>query len=145
MNITTKLITAEETFPLRFQMRPLRAIADQGNAEDKLSTTFHIGAFLNSDLVGIASFNLEAHPKFPSQTPYRLRGMASDKNFRGQNVGRITLDFGLQELRKRECDFLWCNARESAFGFYEKMGLSIYGEMFDIPTIGPHKVMYKHL
>lgn len=145
MNLKTRLITAAETFPLRHQMRPLRSIENQGNAEDSEPLTFHVGVFLDEKLLGIASFNHEPHKDFPAQNSYRLRGMASDECHQGLGIGRKTLLAGFAELRKRHCDLLWCNAREVAFPFYEKMGLSLHGPMFDIPTIGPHKVMYKRL
>lgn len=145
MQISTRLISATETFPLRHQMRPLRSVDNQGNSEDSEPGTFHVGAFLGEKLVGIASFNQESHKDFPSTKPYRLRGMASDEGHQGLGIGRQTLLFGIAELRKRGGDLLWCNAREIAFPFYEKMGLTLHGPMFDIPTIGPHKVMYKHL
>lgn len=146
MKLQSRLISAEETFPLRRQMRPLRSVADQGNSEDLLPDSFHVGTFAGDNLVGIASFNLEGHKDFATaKNPFRLRGMASEGSQKGLGIGRQTLLFGIEELRKRDCDLLWCNAREVAFPFYEKMGLSLHGPMFDIPTIGPHKVMYKHL
>ena len=140
---TSKLISASETFPLRQQMRPLRLQNEQGNPEDLDPLSFHVGCFCEEKLIGIASFNLEPHPDFVARAPYRLRGMATDSDFQGQGVGRITLQFGFAELARRQSDFLWCNARVSAFSFYEKMGFSLHGPIFDIPSIGPHKVMYK--
>lgn len=138
-----KLISAPDTFPLRQQMRPLRRESEQGNPEDLHPRSFHVGCFLENELIGIASFNPESHEDFVAQTPYRLRGMATHFDYQGQGIGRATLRFGFSELARRQSDFLWCNARVGAFSFYEKMGLSLHGPLFDIPPIGAHKVMYK--
>lgn len=145
MKTITKLIQVEETFALRKQMRPLRDLLDQRNPEDDLPTTFHIGTFIDKNLVGIASFSLEPHPHLKFQMAYRLRGMATEQSLKGSGIGRRTLEYGIEELKKRGCDLLWCNAREVAFGFYQKLKFSFLGEIFDIPTIGPHKVMYKQI
>jgi len=49
----------------------------------------------------------------------------------------------LEELKDRKVDLLWCDARKVALGFYEKMGFKILGDFYEIPIIGPHKLMYK--
>lgn len=138
-----KLISASETYPLRQQMRPLRPEHEQGNPEDLHPLSFHVGCFLQGDLIGIASFNSEAQENFIAHNPYRLRGMATHSDHQNKGVGRQTLEFGFAQLALRQCDFIWCNARQTAFPFYEKMGMTLHGPLFDIPTIGPHKIMYK--
>jgi len=42
-------------------------------------------------------------------------------------------------------DYIWCNARISALGFYEKNDYKIYGEEFYIDDIGQHYIMMKNL
>ena len=39
-------------------------------------------------------------------------------------------------------ELLWGDARLEATGFYEKLGLKMKGEIYDVPDIGPHKLMY---
>ena len=41
--------------------------------------------------------------------------------------------------KETQSEILWCNARTTAFEFYEKMGFTIVGDEFDIPNLGPHK------
>ena len=36
--------------------------------------------------------------------------------------------------KETQSEILWCNARTTAFEFYEKMGFTIVGDEFDIPT-----------
>ena len=51
----------------------------------------------------------------------------------------------IEEIKKRNGDFLWCNARLIAVEFYKKTGFSSIGEQFNISEIGPHYFMYKKL
>lgn len=110
---------------------------------------FHLGASLELDgpLIGIATFMMERHPSLFAEYHHhaRLRGMASDPSTRRLGVGRRLVLQGIDELERRGADLLWFNARETAFAFYESLGFLYASEMFDLPQIGPHKVMYKAL
>lgn len=143
----TSLISAQETLPLRKKiLKPFLSEAECRNPGDEDPTTFHFACKVENQIVAIATFLAEPHACLSKALhPYRLRGMASDNQW-GLHQGfgsRVLLD-GIEYLRVHQnCDAVWCNAREQAFGFYEKMGFQFYGEMFDIKDIGPHKVMYK--
>ena len=50
-----------------------------------------------------------------------------------------------KELKNRDCDMVWCNARLVAVDFYKSSGFKITGEIFDIVEIGPHYYMYKEI
>jgi hypothetical protein len=144
--LQVEIISAAEARPLRHQvLRPHQEFKTILYPQDQWPTTFHIGARLDGKIVCVATFHEEAFAELPAQLPYRLRGMATDTSFHGKGIGRMVLEKGIQELKSRHCDLLWCNAREVAFQFYEKLGLLYLGPMFDIPDIGPHKVMYKYL
>ena len=46
------------------------------------------------------------------------------------------------EAREEEpAGILWCNARTSAIGFYEKLGWRVTSGPFDVPGVGPHVTM----
>lgn len=141
-----KIITTAETLPIRQRVLKPHLSADACvNPGDDLPTTFHFGLFLQGQLVSVATFLQESHPDFNSGHPYRLRGMATDDNYRGQGLGQKLVRFGVEFLKERRCDLIWFNARIKAFPFYERMGYAYHGSLFDIQDIGPHKVMYKHL
>jgi GNAT superfamily N-acetyltransferase len=148
---TVKIITAHETLPLRSRiLRPSQPIENSAYNEDSLDSTFHLGVIsndgLNDKIVCNGTFMKDICPVFKSQTTaYRLRGMATDPDFRGRQLGSRLLSEAEKILKEKGCHFLWFNARESAFEFYKKNGYQTVGDMFDIPTIGPHKVMYRHL
>ena len=145
-NFHVELITTTQTLPLRKRvLKPFLSEAECVNPGDDLPTTFQFGLVHNNQIVSIATFIQEPFAELPAAFPYRLRGMASDKRYQGQGFGREVLLYGLESLRQTNCDLVWCNAREIAFPFYEKLGFSYLGPLFDIKDIGPHKVMYKRL
>ncbi|MDG0817180.1 GNAT family N-acetyltransferase [Bdellovibrio svalbardensis] len=144
--IDIRRIYTNETLPLRKKvLKPFLTEEECINPGDDLTSTYHFGLFQENKLISISTFIQEGHPDFLSTFPYRLRGMATDTEFQGQGLGGILLQHGVEYLRQKECDFLWFNARIKAFPFYEKLGFSYYGPLFDIKDIGPHKVMYKIL
>ena len=66
--------------------------------------------------------------------------MATEPSEQGKGYGKMVLNDVIAYLSKEtESEILWCNARTTAFGFYEKMGFNIVGDEFDIPNLGPHK------
>ncbi len=141
-----KLITKELTYPLRQQiLRPKSPIEDCHFDNDNNDNCFHLGLEINNKIICIASFYPEVSDLYSMSNQYRLRGMATAKNYQGQGFGGQLIKYALQELEKRKASLLWCNARSSAVNFYLKSGFDIQSEEFDIPTVGPHFVMTKKL
>lgn len=105
--------------------------------------TFHLGAFVDGKLVSVASFYFENHELFQDKFPhqYRLRGMATLAEHRGQGLSSALLKTAFPLIKQNQCTLLWCNAREAAEGFYKQVGFSAHGEIFDLPLIGPHRLM----
>lgn len=139
-----QIISAEETIDLRSRiLRPGQNLELCHYPEDHLSTTFHLGIREKNHVICNGTFIQQAHIQFPhAKLPYRLRGMASDKDFQGRGLGSRLLKEAFVHLKNKNCDLIWFNARVSAEGFYDKLGFQKIEEIFDIPTIGPHKVMY---
>jgi GNAT superfamily N-acetyltransferase len=142
-----QFISAEDTMDLRSRiLRPGQPLEACRYAEDNLPSTFHIGVLLGEKLVSNGTFMQQQHPELqPSKLAYRLRGMATDPEVRNQGLGRMILEAAEAELRRRQCDLLWFNARVSAEGFYRRLGYDVIENIFDIACIGPHKVMYRWL
>lgn len=139
-------ISAKDTYPLRSTvLRPGQPLDNCKYQGDEVEGSFHLGVKTEGVIVGIASFSPELWHQLDARNPYRLRGMATAEAVRGQGYGRKLVEHGLAELKRRDCDLLWFNAREVAFGFYEKLGFQYGSEMFEIPLIGPHRVMYMKL
>ncbi|MEC9282717.1 MAG: GNAT family N-acetyltransferase [Bdellovibrionota bacterium] len=145
MEFKVKLAKTNEVLDLRQKiLRPKLPKEESLYPTDDLDTSFHLAAFTeDNEVIGVASFFPEDYKD--SKLAYRLRGMASAEKARGLGVGKALLNFSFDELKERGCDLLWCNAREIAFPFYEKLGFKYDSEIFDIPKIGPHKVMIREI
>ncbi len=146
-NMSIQHITAEQALPLRMQiLRPGQAVQNSIYPEDGLSTTIHWGVFVNDIIVCTGTFFKNVCQHFPQQSEaYRLRGMATDSRFQGQQLGSLLLKFAEKNLKEKKASLLWCNARITAARFYEQNGFSPVGDIFDVPVTGPHQVMYKNL
>ena len=139
-------IHTQQTLPLRKKvLKPFLTEDECINPGDDLSTTYHFGLLVQGKLISVSTFLQEGHSDFSFHMPYRLRGMATDDDCRGQGFGQLLLNHGQNFLTTQGCDFLWFNARIKAFPFYEKLGFSYHGPLFEMKDIGPHKVMYKVL
>lgn len=124
-------------------LRPNLPIEESHFDCDTKPQTFHLGGYFQGELVGIATFFPESCPQFPARFPFRLRGMAVDPAKQGLGIGKLILQHGERELIEKDSDLLWFNARESAFRFYQSMNYQFASELFEIPGVGPHKVMLK--
>lgn len=142
-----EFITSQETLDLRSRiLRPGQPIENCNYACDNENTSLHLGIRQNDRVVCNGTFLQEAHKNWPqARKPYRLRGMATETEFQKQGLGKMLIEFALDELSRRDCDLLWFNARTSALGFYEKLGFTAVGGEFDIPGVGPHRVMSRLL
>ncbi len=140
-------ISSKETYPLRFEVlwSHKNSLNECGLDIDDLESTFHVGTLKNGELVSIGTFLAQRNEKFEEKYQYRLRAMATSPKVRGENFGKKIIDFALEELKNRNVELLWCDAREVALGFYEKMGFTIVGDFYEIPIIGKHKLMYKKI
>ena len=109
---------------------------------DLNETTFHLGAFNNDKIVGVASFMKNEHKLFKG-SQFQLRGMATLPEVRGLGFGKELINKSVEILKAKNTTILWCNARIVALPFYEKLGFKIVGEPFDIEIIGTHYVLVK--
>ena len=136
-----KYITLDDLLPLRMQiLRPGKPREDAIYPGDDDGDTFHLGLYNDRDLVTIASFYKEDKEGYEG-TGYRLRSMATLPEMQSKGFGKKILEFAFNELENKGCSYLWCNARTTASGYYEKLGFEIISDEFDIKDIGPHYVM----
>ena len=101
----------------------------------------HFGAYPKNTLVGIVSYYHQSHPDRFDPTAWRLRGMATLEEYRGIGVGKTLIIIGNEFVKHEGGNSIWCNARKSAVGFYEKFKFKVISEEFEIPVYGPHFVM----
>jgi len=68
--------------------------------------------------------------------------MATAETVRGEGIGKQIIEFALQKLKQMKVEILWCDARLKATGFYQKIGFKTLGDIYEVPNVGPHKLMY---
>jgi GNAT superfamily N-acetyltransferase len=131
-------ITAEECIPLRSEvLRPQLPLVACRFPLDEDSK--HFGAFEQGKLVSIVT----AHPEqnFAEPRAWRIRGMATSPSLQSGGAGGAVLKALKNWARAEQIPLIWFNAREKAIPFYERHGFNSVGELFDMPGVGPHKVM----
>ena len=95
-------------------------------------------------IVAIGSFAKRSYDTAPELT-YQLRGMATSPDVRGEGYGIALLEEARRIFKERQATGWWCNARLVAVPFYERFGMKIASEQFEIEGIGPHHVMVDRL
>ncbi|MBC7714479.1 MAG: GNAT family N-acetyltransferase [Rhizobacter sp.] len=141
-------LNASDTYPIRQQVlipdHDPKKVKFESDDDDDVS--FHLGAFEDSKLVSVASFFYERNTLFKDQHQYQLRGMATLPEFQGRGLSSELLNMAFPIIKQNFCTLLWCNARTTAVGYYEKVGFHKFDEnVFDIPGIGAHVLMYKNI
>ena len=71
--------------------------------------------------------------------------MATDTEHRVKGAGKNLFLKGLDILKKKNINMLWCDARINAIPFYEALNMKSLKETYHIPNIGAHKTMYIYL
>jgi GNAT superfamily N-acetyltransferase len=142
--IAVGLIAAADTWPLRRRVLRPHADGDQvvlGGDEDPRAA--HIGARdASGAVVGIATVSPQPCPWAPEREgAWRLRGMATAEDRRGQGIGALVLDAALRHVREQGGALVWCNARTGALTFYGREGFVAAGEPYVDPALGPHVPM----
>lgn len=152
MTLIIRNISAIETYPVRHPvLRAGRPVTDCYFEGDDLTTTFHLGAYVDQQLKGVATFlmyqddSIEELKTYNFKQCYQLRGMAVLHEMQGQQLGKKLINHAEETLKNKNVLALWFNARESAVSFYEKMGYQIVSKPFEINTVGTHYKMYKAL
>jgi ribosomal protein S18 acetylase RimI-like enzyme len=97
--------------------------------------SFWLAAEENGEVVGIVSL-------IPRPDGVQLRSMAVDPAYQGGGVGRMLVEAAVDRLRAAGVHRVWCNARDTAIGFYERLGWQVTGPGFVDDEMGiPHHPM----
>lgn len=143
--IEVRKISAEASYPLRHKVLwPHLEAHECGIDSDLFPEAFQLGSFYKGQLISIGTFFPQEHEKFTVEKAFRLRAMATDPDYRGLQAGKKLMEFAFDCLNESGADLLWCDARLIATGFYDKLGMKTKGDVYDVPKIGPHKLMYIH-
>jgi GNAT superfamily N-acetyltransferase len=134
-----------EIFALRHaELRPGRPVASAEFEGDHDPATRHLAAFLveGGTVVGCASLMRQA---WRGKRAYQLRGMATRADLVRRGIGSAVLRFAEHCARDDGVGVLWCQARLSAVAFYAAFGWQTVSDVFDVPTVGPHRTMLRRL
>lgn len=133
-------IPKELTYDLRSRvLRPGMPLEASFYPADPVAV--HFAVLEDGVPVSVVTAHPENHPLFTAERQWRIRGMATEPGRRGEGFGRMVLNALLEWGRSQGFAVFWCNARERAIPFYERAGFLIESELFEIPGIGPHKVL----
>ena len=144
LQVEINKVDAEKIRPLRHsELRKGQDYSTTSYFKDYEEGTFHMACIIDDRIVTCATFYAQTSIKIKSNNSFRLRGMATDSQFQRKGYARNLMLESFKELKKRDCDMVWCNARLVAVNFYESLGFKITGELFNIEAIGPHYYMYK--
>jgi predicted GNAT family N-acyltransferase len=138
-SVSVAEVQADETYGLRGAiLRPNGGEITWAGDEDP--ATFHLAARTDDGaVVGVVRYSPAPCRWRPlARAPWQLRGMATDAAVRGSGAGRLLVVEGLARVGDRGGDLVWCDARVTAAGFYERMGFAVVTGEFEKPGIGPH-------
>jgi GNAT superfamily N-acetyltransferase len=151
VTIRIERVPASVTWPLRQAvLRPHQSIEQLQLPSDDLLTTACFAAFGDDgEVVGTSQVALEEAPFRASEIgndvnpAWRLRGMATQEDFRGSGVGTALLNQVIDYVAEWKGAVLWCNARLAAINLYLRLDFQTYGDPWQDPDIGAHVVMWR--
>ena len=115
-----KNIQASETWDLRHRvMAPNRPFDSIKLPKDEEG--LHFGLFEEEKLISVISLFIE-------NDMAQFRKFATEISEQNKGYGSILLNHIIEESVKNNVKNIWCNARMSAFGFYEKFGFKAISE-----------------
>jgi len=130
INMEIRTISWEQTIPLRHSVlwpsKSPEFCHIDGDTEG-----LHFGVFINELLVCVASV-------YVNHNKARLRKFATDARYQNQGIGSKLLEHIINYLKGSQIAYFWCDARETALGFYNRFGMYKCSERFyksDVPYI----------
>lgn len=97
----------------------------------------HFGGFTDNKLVAVVSL-------FQNDTDFQFRKFAVSSAYQGHGLGRELLKYIIDFAKTEGGTRIWCNARDSAVGFYTKAGFTSTGELFERKGV-KYEIMEKKL
>jgi GNAT superfamily N-acetyltransferase len=132
-------------------VRPLRhRVLRSGFPEQAVHTdrdddpgTVHLAAFAGDEVIGVITMFPEAFPEEPGQTAARFRWMAIDAERRRSGTGTTLLRHAAAFARDAGLDLMWAHGRDTAQGFYDRLGFRVVGDGYldEITGVSHHSVV----
>lgn len=120
--LSIEQIRPELTWQLRRDvLYPAQTKQQMGMEED--AGGYHFAAFKDNYIVGVVSL-------FQNGTDWQFRKFAVSDKVQKAGIGTQLLNYITNFVVQENGTRLWCNARLSATGFYEKFGFTKSGDEF---------------
>lgn len=117
-----KEISWQQTMPVRHKVLwPDKPIAHCQVPGDE--NGWHFGVYEEDALVCVASV-------YAKDNSARLRKFAALPERQGNGIGSMLLKHIIERLKEKGVTHFWCDARESAQGFYQRFGFVRESEIF---------------
>lgn len=121
--MTIKEVSIEQILPIRQQvMWPDKPIDFVRVPEDE--DGIHFGLFVEENLVSVVSVFIHGHEA-------QFRKFATLEKYQGKGFGTNLLQFVFDFLEENKVNRIWCNARISKAGFYQKFGMTATAATFE--------------
>jgi GNAT superfamily N-acetyltransferase len=120
--VSIEQIRQELTWRLRRDvLYPDQMIHNMGLEEDEHG--MHFGSFKDNKLAGVVSL-------FQNGTDFQFRKLAVDPSVQKMGIGSGLLTYITEHAQAEGGTRIWCNARDTATGFYLKAAFTHTGERF---------------
>lgn len=140
-----KPISSYETHTIRkIVLRPNQDAKSVIFEGDDTESTCHFGLYVNENLVSVASIYKRSLEN-ESLNSWQIRAIATLPEHQGKGYGSKLLKSCISSVKKKNGNYIWCNARKKAVDYYKKFGFEIVGNEFEIAGIGPHYVMFLNI
>ncbi len=142
--VTVRQVPVEVVRPLRHRVLrsgfPLEAVS---TARDDDPSTIHLAAFAGDDVIGVVTMFPEAYPGDRERPAQQFRWMAIDEARRGSGAGTALLQHAATIAHDGGFELLWAHGRDTAQGFYERLGFHISGNgsVDEITKVSHHNVV----
>ena len=114
--------------------------------EDDYPDVVHFAIIHKGVAIATSSWFMKECPEKPGITAMQLKGMAVADELQGAGLGALLIDAGISLATERGATIAWARARDSALGFYERLGFISTGDGFiDGPTAMPHHFVVRTL
>jgi len=147
--VTYTVTSVELTDIMQLRVAVLRQgtpATDCNYPEDNYPDVVHFGIIHEGNAVATSSWFMKECPEKPGVIAMQLKGMAVADELQGAGLGALLIDAGSALANERGATIAWARARDSAMGFYERLGFASTGAGFmDGPTAMPHHIVVRTL
>ena len=147
MTYVVSQVALADIMPLRVAvLRKGTPATDCNYPEDSFPDVVHLAIIHEGTAVATSTWFMKECPEKPGITAMQLKGMAVADHLQGEGLGALLIDAGIELAMKRGATITWARARDSALGFYERLGFVSTGDGFiDGPTAMPHHFVVRAL